>query len=97
MQKGNRWNLFSSYICDAFSIRVKHFCAICYPNVDQLTQTQLKRMRKCRHGMSKISMQLNSVRLILFLALQSADNSAADGSPNHQSSTIRDKDKGTVL
>ena len=30
--------------------RVKYYCAICHPNVDQLTQTQLKRMRKCRHG-----------------------------------------------
>ncbi|CAF0908028.1 unnamed protein product [Adineta steineri] len=29
--------------------RVKFYCAVCYPNVDQLTVAQLKRMRRCRH------------------------------------------------
>jgi hypothetical protein len=35
--------------------RVKHYCATCHPNVDQLTQTQLKRMKKCRHGKKNFS------------------------------------------
>ncbi|CAF3523617.1 unnamed protein product [Rotaria sordida] len=29
--------------------RVKHYCAICYPDIDQLIETQLKRMKRCRH------------------------------------------------
>lgn len=36
-----------------FIYRVKNYCSICYPNVDNLTQTQLKRMKKCRHGKRK--------------------------------------------
>jgi len=41
---------FDYLIFSFFIDRVKHYCAICYPNVDQLTQTQLKRMKKCRHS-----------------------------------------------
>ncbi|UJR26310.1 hypothetical protein I4U23_007648 [Adineta vaga] len=29
--------------------RVKYYCSICYPNIDNLKPTQVKRMRKCRH------------------------------------------------
>ncbi|CAF4352276.1 unnamed protein product, partial [Rotaria sp. Silwood2] len=29
--------------------RVKYYCAICYPDIDRLTETQLKRMKQCRH------------------------------------------------
>ena len=30
--------------------RVKHYCSICHPNVDQLTEGQLHRMKRCRHS-----------------------------------------------
>ncbi|CAF4629289.1 unnamed protein product [Rotaria sp. Silwood1] len=29
--------------------RVKYYCAICYPDIDRLTDAQLKRMKRCRH------------------------------------------------
>ncbi|CAM2707141.1 unnamed protein product [Rotaria socialis] len=38
------------------SKRVKYYCSVCYPDVDRLTETQLKRMKKCRHFSQEISL-----------------------------------------
>ena len=30
--------------------RVKYYCSICYPVLDNLTENELKNMRRCSHG-----------------------------------------------
>jgi len=33
-----------------FLNRVKYYCSTCYPLIDDVTESQLKRIRKCLHG-----------------------------------------------
>lgn len=42
------WNIL--LINDWLFDRVKHYCSICYPVLDKLTESQLKNMRKCSHS-----------------------------------------------
>ncbi len=38
------------FIPSSFFNRVKYYCSICYPLLDNLTESQLKHMRKCSHS-----------------------------------------------
>jgi hypothetical protein len=54
-------------LLEIFVDRVKHYCAICHPNVDQLTTVQLKRMKKCRHG-NQILYTNFLIKILLFFS-----------------------------
>jgi len=75
---------------------VKYYCAICHPNVDQLTQAQLNRMIKCRHG-KQISPIKFSIKRLVSLAKISEESVPDETLSEIQTSTGKDKNKGTVM
>ena len=76
--------------------RVKHYCATCYPNVDQLTPSQLKRMKKCRHS-GECSVGEARVTVLCIVAAVNEEVQASETVTSNPASSQKDKSKGTIL
>lgn len=54
-----------------FDFSVKRYCSICYPDLDDLTEHQLKHMKKCSHGSCCIALRARFSLAMLDLVEQS--------------------------
>lgn len=98
MQKGElKFKYLLLLFIKTYLFRVKYYCSICYPNIDRLTDSQLKRMKRCRH--SKIFLNIIKQKKNLTTALIIVlDDAAQDVSlAGSQISMGKDKNKSNIM